>query len=135
MSYTPTTWVNGTAPGISADELNRVETGIDSLWKQTRDIVVYTNSTTLALTDAGKIVEADKATAIAITVPPNATIAFPVGTQIELVAVGAGALTVVAGVGVTIRCARTLVFTTQWSGGTLYKRATNEWVLLGDLLD
>jgi len=29
MSYDPTTWVNNQAPGITAEQLNRMETGID----------------------------------------------------------------------------------------------------------
>lgn len=30
-SFTPTTWVEGTAPGISATQLNRIETGINDV--------------------------------------------------------------------------------------------------------
>ena len=34
VSYTPTTWANGVAPGISASELQRIETGVDDLATQ-----------------------------------------------------------------------------------------------------
>jgi hypothetical protein len=134
VGFTKTTWVNGGAPGISATELARIETGIDQLWKQQRDIVVYTADHTLVIGDAGKIVEANKATAIVVTIPPNSAVPFPVGTQIEVVAVGAGDTSIAAGVGVTLRHARSLTLTTRWSGGTIYQRAADEWVALGDFL-
>ncbi len=31
VTFTPTTWVQGGAPGISATQKNRIETGIDDL--------------------------------------------------------------------------------------------------------
>lgn len=132
--FTPTTWVNGGAPGISAAELQRIETGIAELWQGLSDLNTQTADYTLVLADAGKVIEMNKATAVQVTVPPNADVAFAVGTKIAVVAVGAGQVTVVAGSGVTIRTARTLVLSTQWSVAELYKRATNEWVLYGDLV-
>lgn len=136
MGFTPTTWNSGTAPGISNTELNRIETGIDQLWEGLRDIDVETDSFTLDLTQAGKVVEVNKATSVSVTVPPNGDVAFVVGTFIDIVAVGAGTVTLVEGSGVTIRKRADLSLTirAQWSGVSLYKRATNEWVLVGDLL-
>lgn len=29
MTYVPTTWVNNQVPGITAEQLNRMETGVD----------------------------------------------------------------------------------------------------------
>jgi hypothetical protein len=37
-----------------------------------------------------------------VTVPPNSSVAFPVGTEIKVTQIGAGATTFVAGAGVTI---------------------------------
>lgn len=88
---------------------------------------------TLALTDAGKTVEMDVASANNLTVPPNSTVAFPVGTVIEVCQVGAGQTTIVAGTGVTVRTPETLVMTGQWSTVSLRKRATDVWVLAGDV--
>jgi hypothetical protein len=84
------------------------------------------------LTDAGKAVELSNSSARTVTVPPNSSVAFPVGTVIEIARMGTGTVTVVAGSGVTIRTAGTLVLRAQYSVLTIRKRATDEWVLAGD---
>lgn len=91
-------------------------------------------SYTLVLTDAGKVVEVNTAGASNLTIPTNASVAFPINTRIDLVALGAGQVTVVAAGGVTIRSSGAkLKLTGQYSGACLYKRGTDEWVLMGDL--
>lgn len=93
-----------------------------------------TGSYTLALTDAGDTVLMNVASANTLTVPPNSSVAFPVGTQIVLVQIGAGQTTVVAGSGVTVSSSgNRLKLTSQYSGATLIKTATNSWLLFGDL--
>jgi len=103
----------------------------------TSDLLVATtqaNDYTLALADASTAVEMTKATATTLTVPPNADVAFPVGTVIEVFQAGAGQVTIAAGAGVTLRAAGAkLKLTGQYSGASLRKRATNEWVVAGDL--
>lgn len=88
---------------------------------------------TLVLTDAGKIVEMNNASANTLTVPPNSSVAFPVNTVIHLHQYGAGQTTTAQGAGVTIRTPETLLLRTQYSTATLRKRGTDEWVLSGDL--
>jgi hypothetical protein len=90
-------------------------------------------SYTLVLADKAKVVEMNNASANDLTVPLNASVAFPVGTQINIVQTGAGQTTVVATGGVTINSATTLKLRARWSAATLIKRAENTWVLLGDL--
>ncbi len=94
-----------------------------------------TDSYTLALSDLGKTVELNKATAVNLTIPANADVAFPVGTTIELWQQGVGQVTVVPAAGVTLRSpsGATKLYG-QYSSGALRKRATNEWVLSGDLV-
>lgn len=90
-------------------------------------------SYTLALTDAGKAVRLNNASAITLTIPTNATVAFPVDTRIDIIQMGAGQVTV-GGAGVTIRSSGSkLKLTGQYSGATLLKIATDEWVLIGDI--
>lgn len=89
----------------------------------------------LALADAGKVVEVSNASAISISVPTDASVAFPVGTQITILQTGAGQITVAA----TTPETTTVNYTpgnklrAQWSSATLIKRAENTWVLIGDL--
>ena len=86
----------------------------------------------LVLGDAGRMVTLNNAAAIALTIPTAAAVAFPVGTRIDILQFGAGQVTV--GGSVTIRSSGgKLKLSGQYSGATLWKRATNEWALIGDI--
>lgn len=91
---------------------------------------------TLVLADAGKVVELNNASAVALQVPTNASVAFPVGTTIELWQQGAGQVTVSAVTPgtTTIRSPSSMTaLAVQYASATLRKRATDEWCLEGDL--
>jgi hypothetical protein len=92
-----------------------------------------TASYTAVLADAGKLVEVSNASANNFTVPLNSSVAYAVGTQINILQTGAGQTTVVATGGVTINATPGLKLRAQWSSATLIKRATDTWVLVGDL--
>jgi hypothetical protein len=90
-------------------------------------------SYTLALSDVNKLVELSNASAITLTVPTNASVSgIAVGSQINLLQTGAGQVTV-GGAGVTINGTPGLKLRAQWSSATLIKRATDTWVIVGDL--
>jgi hypothetical protein len=88
---------------------------------------------TLVLADKNKIVEMGDSGAHTLTVPPNSSVAFPVGSQINILQTGVGRTTVTAGAGVTINASPGLKLRAQWSYATLIKRATDTWVLVGDV--
>lgn len=88
---------------------------------------------TLALTDNTKMVTLNNASAITLIVPLNASVAFPVGASIGLAQLGAGQPTVTATGGVTILSVPGLKLRAQYSGATLFKLATDTWILIGDL--
>ena len=92
-----------------------------------------TASYTLVLADKGKLVEMNVASANTLTVPLNATVAWPVGSSIDILQMGAGQTTIVATAGVTINSTPGLKIRTQYASATLIKRATNTWILIGDL--
>lgn len=88
---------------------------------------------TLALTDAGSYIRFNSTGNLAVTVPANATVAFPVDTEIMLVRAGSSVtLTVTEAGGVTVNSTGTLVFSSvgEIVAGTLKKVATNEWDLI-----
>jgi hypothetical protein len=88
---------------------------------------------TLALTDVAKVVSLTNAAAITLTVPTNATVAFPTGTQILLYQGGAGQVTI-SGAGVTLRSQGSkLKIAGQYGVAGLIKLATDEWVAFGNL--
>jgi hypothetical protein len=102
-----------------------------------KDVVLNTQtaSYTLALSDSGKVVEMNVATSNNLTVPPNSSVSFPIGTVIEILQYGAGQVTIVAGSGVTIRTPDgSMKLRTRYSSAVLRKRATDEWMLVGDLV-
>jgi hypothetical protein len=88
---------------------------------------------TLVLLDAGRLVTLSNAAAITLTVPPSSSIAYAIGTSIDMVQIGAGQVTVVGGSGVTVNATPGLKFRAQWSATTLLKIAVDTWVLVGDL--
>jgi hypothetical protein len=72
------------------------------------------------------LVSFDNASPVTVTVPDNATVAFPVGTQIDVTQLGAGAVTITPAGGVSVNTSSSLVMS-QYAGGTLLKTATNTW--------
>ena len=90
-------------------------------------------SYTLVLSDDGKIIEMGNASANTLTVPLNSSVAYPVGTQITILQTLGGQTTIAAASGVTINATPGLKLRAQWSGATLIKRATDTWILVGDL--
>ncbi len=86
----------------------------------------------LALSDAGKYVRMNKVSAISLTIPPNSSVAFIIGTEIAVRQVGAGVLTFVAGLGVIINSSGLSSYG-QHSGFSLVKIDTDEWDLTGGL--
>ena len=120
---------NGKLDSSVQSKLTTIDT-LPYIAATTQDGTTYT----LALSDANTAVEVTSSSSVIITVPPNSAVAFTVGTIIELLQYGSGTLTVAAGSGVAIRSANNLLSArTQYSMLSLRKRATNEWVLVGDL--
>jgi hypothetical protein len=87
---------------------------------------------TLALSDAHDLVTLSNASAIALTVPTGASVAFVIGDQVNIVQLGTGQVTV-GGAGVTLRSQGSkLKLNGQYSAATLIKIGTDEWVLVGN---
>jgi hypothetical protein len=137
--YNGSSWISLSVPGAVTETATQTMTNKTLTSPEinspttTFSINAQTGTTyTLALSDRDKFVELNNAAAIALTVPTNATVAFPVGSSMTLVQTGAGQVTV-GGSGVTINGTPGLKLRTQWSSATLYKRATNTWLLIGDI--
>ncbi len=94
-----------------------------------------TASYTTVLADKDKIVEMNVSSANNLTVPLNSSVAYPIGSVINIVQTGSGQTTVVATSGVTINATPGLKLRAQWSSASLIKRAENTWVLVGDLIN
>lgn len=100
----------------------------------TIDATTQAGSYTFALADAGTCVEGTSASAQTFTIPPNASVAFPLGTVMEVFQFGSGQITIAGGAGVTILSDGGKVNTAaQYATISLRQRAINIWVLSGDL--
>jgi hypothetical protein len=87
---------------------------------------------TLVLGDNGTLVTLSNGSAIALTVPANASVAYPINTQIQILQKGAGQVTV----GITtdtLNGTPGLKTRAQYSMATLTKITATSWVLAGDL--
>jgi hypothetical protein len=63
----------------------------------------YTTSQTLLIDHWNAVVGMNAAGATTVTVPPNSTVAFPVGATVDVLRYGAGTVAISPGAGVTIR--------------------------------
>jgi hypothetical protein len=91
-------------------------------------------SYTLVLGDAYKLIEMEVTSANTLTIPTNASVPFPLGTQILVSQLGTGQTTITPSGGVTLRSSGGKTKTSaQYSMCTLIKRGTNEWYLSGDI--
>ena len=98
-------------------------------------ISANTNTTyTFVAGDAGKLVTSNNGSAQTLTVPPNSSVAFDVGTTITVIGIGAGKVTLAQGSGVTINSVDSeKAINGQHASVTLIKTATDTWQLIGAL--
>lgn len=92
-----------------------------------------TSAYTFSLTDSGNVVMANSSSAITFTIPTDASVAFPIGTQIDLINTNSGKLTISPSSGVTLASPLSLFSMTQSTSATLIKYGTNSWLLNGGL--
>lgn len=123
-----------TADSQSVTVTNGIVTGIAAGGASTLIVNRKTADYTLIASDSGKLIEMNVAGANILNVPTNASVSFPIGTQILISQYGAGQTSVLAAGGVTINSAGgKLKLNVQFSGATLVKSGTNEWYLFGDI--
>ena len=99
-------------------------------------IDIKTGSYTLQLTDKNKFIKMNiTSTANTVTVPLDATVAFPEGSQIHIIQYGSGKTQIVGASGaVYIYATPGAYLRAQYSSATLLKcAAANTWMLMGDL--
>jgi len=116
---------------LAASDVNSTNEGVNDLAFGQFNAQTGT-SYTLVLTDVAKVISLTNAAAITLTVPTNASVAFPIGTQILLYQGGAGQVTISSSA--TIRSQGTkLKLFGQYAVAGLLKVATDEWVAFGNL--
>ena len=126
------------APGTSGNYLMTQGSGANPVWDTVTaagdgpsmfGINVQTGDYTLVLTDAGKIIDMRAGSTSTLTVPPNSSVAFPVGTVIQVHSGNTGIVTIAEGSGVDIHAPAGLVFPAKYFTATLTKNYTDVWSL------
>jgi len=113
---------------LAASELDAMATAMIAINAQTG--TTYTT----VLADDGKLITCDNGSPIALTIPPNGTVAYGIGTQINGMQLGAGQVTITAGAGVTLNSAGSKLKTqAQYAVATCCKIGTDTWVVIGNL--
>jgi hypothetical protein len=89
------------------------------------------------LADNGKLVTTSNGSAVTITIPANTSVAYPVGAQINIAQLGAGQITVVGDIGVTVvstgATAAQPKTRAQYSTLTAVQTSTDNWLVMGDI--
>jgi hypothetical protein len=97
------------------------------------------SSYTAVLTDNGKVVTMDNGSANTFRIPTNASVAFPIGTQINVLSIGAGQTTInavtsgtttIQSTGATAAAPKLRV---RYSMATAIKAGTDLWYVTGDV--
>jgi hypothetical protein len=91
--------------------------------------------TLTALTEANTLIRFNAGSGVTFTIPLNATLAFPLGTQVLVQQVGAGQVTVAITSGGTLQSAGSKTKTNvQYSVLTVVKVASPDtWAIAGDI--
>ncbi len=90
---------------------------------------------TLGLVDESALVRFTSSSAVTVTVPLNASVAFNIGCHIDIEQAGTGKLTVAATGGVTINSLQGFLSAAdQFVALTLVKVGTDEWELWGNVI-
>lgn len=130
--------VLGTSPTISGGTFDAMAIGanVPVAIQGYRPINTQTGSSyTLVIGDSGKLVTTSNASANTLIIPTNASVAFPIGTEVDVSQIGTGQTTFSgSGGSVTVQSyTAKLAITGQFAGATIKKLSTDVWLLTGNL--
>jgi len=100
---------------------------------------VTASAYTTVLSDGGALITLSAASATTVTIPPASSVAYPVGTQLNIVGTAASAntVTIQGGSGVTVQSTGATSsapkLRTQYSSASVIQYATNTWLVVGDI--
>jgi len=135
------TWQDVTAANIGAAP--GADGKVDPRYASAKTVKV-TAGRAFVLTDIGRFIQCDSATAMTITIPAYATVALDADDEIELMQYGAGAVTIAPAAGVTLLSYKdgeangqsgSRKIAGRYGVVTLKAIARNEWLLSGNLAD
>jgi hypothetical protein len=117
-------------PSVAADISTKNYTDTQDAAMRRPQLNTQTASYTLALTDESKLVQMNSASATTVTVPPNSSVSFAVGSVVDVQMFGTGSVTIAPGAGVTLDSPGGLTITRQFAVIRLQKIATDTWTVM-----
>jgi hypothetical protein len=94
-----------------------------------------TGNYTLALTDQGKILPFNTSSTGTVTVPLNASVAFPTGSFVNFIQSGTGPILITGASGVSVQSENAkLKLKGQYAVAGVVKTDTDSWVAFGNLI-
>jgi hypothetical protein len=126
--------ISSTAGGFIFTDGTQTKEGVPSRTAIIQKTAEYTLS---AANERDSLIEVSHTggTAVKVLIPTDATFNFPIGTSIDILRTNTGAVTIEAVTPgtTTVNATPGLKLRAQWSSATLFKRAANLWVVMGDL--
>lgn len=118
--------INITPKGLGATNITNPIVGVNTQTGTTYAIVAA---------DAGKLITMNNASANTATIPANASVAYPVGTELHFMQLGAGATTVAITTDtLNVNANLTTVLNGQYAVATAKKITSTSWVIFGNLV-
>ena len=135
--------VNGTTVFVRTDssgnQVNNIQYYLNGAWRVYGDnanLNEKTSSFTIGMQDSGKTIVLNSSSQIAVSVPTDASVNFPVGTQIAFIRFGSGEVVFAASNATTTSLLSknsNKKISAQYSQSLLIKKDANVWLLIGDL--
>ncbi len=121
---------NITVAGVVFTDGTQSKEGVPSRTPIINKTASYTLS---ALTERDSMIEFSGQSGMTVTIPAESVVNYPIGTTIDVLQTASGQVTIAGAIGVTVNATPGLKLRTQWSSATLMKRASDTWVVYGDL--
>ena len=124
---------------LTAAQMNDLAGTVNYLGAVTTRAVTGTTDTLLLADINNYLITYSSTSAVAITIPTNASAAIPVGSVINLIKIGAsGTITIQGAGGVTVASAAASssapTITTAYSAASCIKVATDSWYVVGKIV-
>ena len=120
----------------NGDVINQIQYYHSGSWVNYGNVEIdeKTSSYTIALKDVDKMIKMNSSSNLTLTIPPESSVNFPIGSRLEVYRAGTGEVTFAPGASVDIRSKlNNTKIAIQYSGAMLTKIGSNEWHLIGDL--
>jgi len=134
FSYNGSAWVANVTSSSTITLTNKTLT--DPVITESVNAQTGTTYTTV-LSDAKQMITLNNASSITVTLPPNSSVAYAVGSKIDFIQKGAGQVVFAQGSGVTIRSvgasATAPKLRQQYSAATAWYEGSDIWYIVGDI--